>query len=122
MSGAALIWAAKYIFKVKHYFNSLVIQPCCHLYTTADAMQIFGFDEKFKQNLSSFIQKVVFKTNIKYIYILTLMSFLDKLHVKCKSFREIKSDMMKLLIEVLDKHTVHHLFRSSPLKLSTLLR
>ena len=42
------------------------------------------------------------------------MLFLDKLRVKCESFRETESEMVKLL-EVLDKHTARHLFRSSHL-------
>ena len=46
---------------------------------------------------------------------LTNVLFLDKLRVKCESFREIESELVKLL-EVLDRHTARHLFRSSHLK------
>ena len=56
------------------------------------------------------------KINENYIYILTCMLFLDKLRVKCESFRGIESEMVKLF-EVLVRHTACHLFRSSHLNL-----
>ena len=43
------------------------------------------------------------------------MLLLDKLRVKCESFMEIESEMVKLL-GVLDWHTARHLFRSRHLK------
>ena len=42
---------------------------------------------------------------------------MDKLRVKCERFREIESEMVKL-VEVLDRHTVGHLFRLRHLKVN----
>ena len=42
-----------------------------------------------------------------------MLSF-DKLLIKCEIFKEIESEMVKLL-EVLYRHTARHLFRSSHL-------